>query len=113
MQNVDKIVTVVNVGIPSSTYTFCVETEGKLPLNVIKDTFGLTRVELANEPGILSFDIYGISNVPFKFGDTVYIRGVPEERSLTNNDIDQMLKHKLNQILGWQYKGIIQPKKMI
>ena len=107
MQNINtnKCVTVVNVD-DMHSITFDVEIEGKLPLIEIKHAFALTRVQLANEPGILGFDIYGISNVPFKFGDTVYIRGVPvpaaaaEKRFLTNDEIDQLLDQKLKQKLG-------------
>ena len=91
----NKCVTVVNVDDTSSYYTFCVEEENKLPLRAIKDAFGLTRVELASEPGILSFDIHGISNVPFKFGETVCIRGVPVERALTNEQLEYMINQKL------------------
>lgn len=98
-QNTNKCVTVVNVD-DMHSITFDVEIEGKLPLIEIKHAFALTRVQLANEPGILGFDIDGISNVPFKFGDTVYIRGVPGERFLTNDEIDQIWDKKLKQKLG-------------
>ncbi len=50
-----KCVTVVNVDDASSSYTFRVEEEGKLPLLAIKDAFRITRVELADEPGILGY----------------------------------------------------------
>ena len=92
-----KRVTVVNVD-DTSSYTFCIEEENKLC--AIKDAFGLTRIELANEPGILSFDIYGISHVPFKFGETVFIRGVPVERSLTIEQLEHMMDQKLGKKLN-------------
>ena len=96
--NTTKSVTIVNVE-DSSSHTFDVDEENKLPLNAITDAFGLTRVELASEPGILSFDIHGICHiVPFKFGDTVCIRGVPVERSLTAQRIDKKLEEFYIQI---------------
>jgi hypothetical protein len=89
----NNCVIVVNVDDPSRTHNFFVEKKGKLPLRAIKEAFGLTRVELADEPGILSFDIYGTSNnVPFKFGETVRVRGVPVERSIK---LDHMMEQKL------------------
>ncbi len=52
-------VNVVNVD-DAFLRTFRVEEEGKLPLLAIKEAFGLTRIELAYEPGI---------------GEAVFIRG--------------------------------------
>ncbi len=91
---VSKCVTVVNVDNDTS-YTFRVEEEGKLPLHTIQNIFGITRVQLSNEPGILlSFDSHGSSNVPFKFGETVSIRGVPVGRPLTAEQLDEKLEKR-------------------
>lgn len=93
-----KCITVVNVDNDTS-YTFHVEEEGKLPLDTIQNIFGITRVELSNEPGILlSFDSHGISRVPFKFGDTLNIRGVPTGRPLTAELLDEKLDRFLKKL---------------
>ncbi len=53
---------------------------------VVDYAFRITRVELADEPGILGWDIYGMGKVPFKFGETVRVRGVPaDSRSCTRS----------------------------
>ena len=92
-----KCVTVANADdAASSSYVFRVEEEGKLPLLAIMDTFGMTRIELTDEPGmLLSWDVHGNSNVPFKFGETVSIRGVPADRPVTAKQLDQMLDRVL------------------
>jgi hypothetical protein len=93
-----KCIRVVNVG-DNSSHTFRIEEEGKLPLLTIMDAFGITRVELTNEPGILSFDIYGMSNVSFKFGDTISIRGVIADIPITTEErLQQLLDEKLEPI---------------
>ena len=96
-----KCVTVANADDAAySSYVFRVEEEGKLPLLAIMDAFGMTRIELADEPGmLLTWDVHGNSNVPFRFGETVRIRGVPADRPVTADQLDQMLEKALGKKL--------------